>query len=123
MKPLIYHNPKCGSSRNALAMIKASGEDPIIIEYLKTPPTRELMRDKGTLYDELGLGDDSLPDDELIDAMIEHPILINRPIVVTDKGTRLCRPPELVLGLLDSPVATFTKENGDVVTWPETSKT
>lgn len=118
-------------------MIKASGEEPTIIEYLKNPPTREqlldlikqmdiaprdLLRNKGKLYDDLGLADNSLSDDKLIDAMMAHPILINRPIVVTDKGTRLCRPPELVLGLLASPVTTFTKENGTVVTWPEAEK-
>lgn len=137
MKPLIYHNPKCGSSRNALAMIKASGEEPTIIEYLKNPPTREqlldlieqmaitprdLLRNKDKLYEDLVLDDPSLSNDKLIDAMMAHPILINRPIVVTDKGARLCRPPELVLGLLASPVTTFTKENGTVVTWPEAEK-
>lgn len=128
MKPLIYHNPQCGTSRNTLAMIKASGEKPMVIEYLKTPPTRdelldliarmaisprELLRRKGTPYDELGLDDPSLSDDALVDAMMAHPILINRPIVVTDKGVRLCRPSERVLDLLASPVATFTKEDGE----------
>lgn len=130
MKPLIYHNPECGTSRNALAMIEASGETPEVIEYLKTPPgrerliellammamtPRELLRRKGTPYDQLHLDDPALTDDQLIDAMIAHPILINRPVVVTDKGARLCRPSERVLNLLAHPVATFTKEDGEVV--------
>lgn len=130
MQTLIYHNPQCGTSRNTLAMIEASGEKPEIIEYLKTPPSRErllelialmniapraLLRQKGTPYDELNLADPALTDAELIDAMMAHPILINRPIVVTDKGARLCRPSERVLDLLTRPVAVFTKEGGDVV--------
>lgn len=130
MKIQIYHNPKCGTSRNTLAMIVASGETPEVIEYLQTPPTRErlveliarmgiparaLLRQKGTPYGELNLGDASLTDEQLIDAMMEHPILINRPIVVTDKGVRLCRPSELVLDLLAEPVKEFTKEDGEVV--------
>lgn len=130
MKPLIYHNPACGTSRNTLAMIEASGETPDVIEYLNTPPTRErlveliammgitpraLLRRKGTPFEELGLADPALSDDRLIDAMMAHPILINRPIVVTDKGARLCRPSERVLALLANPVATFTKEDGEVV--------
>lgn len=130
MQTLIYHNPNCGTSRNTLAMIEASGETPEVIEYLKNPPSkerlveltklmgitpRELLRDKETIYEELGLQDSSLSDDELLDAMIEHPILINRPIVVSDKGARLCRPSELVLDLLADPVKTFTKEDGEVV--------
>lgn len=130
MKPLIYHNPACGTSRNTLAMIKASGEEPEVVEYLKTPPSRErlvelitlmkitprdLLRQKGTPYDELNLDEPSLTDDQLIDAMMAHPVLINRPIVVTDKGTRLCRPSERVLDLLANPVTTFTKEDGEVV--------
>ncbi len=130
MKPLIYHNPECGTSRNTLAMIEASGETPDVVEYLKTPPMRErlvelismmaitpraLLRRKGTPFEELGLDDPALDDDQLIDAMMAHPILINRPIVVTDKGARLCRPSERVLGLLANPVATFTKEDGEVV--------
>ncbi len=130
MKIQIYHNPKCGTSRNTLAMIVASGETPEVIEYLHTPPTRErlvelitsmgiparsLLRQKGTPYDELNLSDASLTDEQLIDAMMEHPILINRPIVVTDKGVRLCRPSELVLDLLAEPVKEFTKEDGEVV--------
>jgi arsenate reductase (glutaredoxin) len=115
MPVTIYHNPACGTSRNTLAMIRQSGEEPEIIEYLKTPPTkkklkellkamgigpRELLRRKGTPYDELGLDDASLTDEQLIDAMVEHPILINRPIVVTPRGTRLCRPAEVVLEIL-----------------------
>ncbi|MES1927217.1 arsenate reductase (glutaredoxin) [Salinisphaera sp. T31B1] len=132
MQPLIYHNPDCGTSRNTLAMIEASGETPEIVEYLKNPPSRErllelldrmgmpprdLLRRKGTPYDELGLDDPALRDDQLIDAMRAHPILINRPIVVTDRGVRLCRPSERVLDLLAAPVETFTKEDGEVVTY------
>lgn len=130
MKPLIYHNPACGTSRNTLAMIAASGEAPEVIEYLKTPPSRgrlteliammgitprALLRRKDTPYDQLNLDDPTLTDAQLIDAMMAHPILINRPIVVTDKGARLCRPSERVLDLLANPVATFTKEDGEVV--------
>ena len=131
MQTLIYHNPNCGTSRNTLAMIEASGEKPEIVEYVDNPPSRErllwlldhmdmgpreLLRRKGTPYDELGLDDPALTDDQLIDAMLAHPILINRPIVVTDKGVRLCRPSERVLDLLATPVATFTKSDGEVVT-------
>ncbi|SDP09770.1 arsenate reductase [Filomicrobium insigne] len=131
MTVTIYHNPKCGTSRNTLAMIQASGAEPEVIEYLKDPPSRarlveliaamkipvrDLLRRKGTPYDELGLDDPKWSDDELIDFMIEHPILINRPIVVTDKGVRLCRPSEQVLDLLDNPdIGSFTKEDGEVV--------
>lgn len=130
MKPLIYHNPQCATSRNTLAMIKASGEEPEVVEYLTTPPSRErlvelitmmgitprdLLRQKGTPYAQLNLGDIALTDDQLIDAMMEHPILINRPIVVTDKGARLCRPSERVLDLLANPVTSFTKEDGEIV--------
>jgi len=130
MKPLIYHNPNCGTSRNTLAMLEASGETPEVIEYLVTPPSRqrlveliammgitprELLRHKGTPYDELNLGDPALTDDQLVDAMMEHPILINRPIVVTDRGARLCRPSERVLDLLANPVALFTKEDGEII--------
>ena len=127
----IYHNPQCGTSRNTLAMIRQSGEEPEIIEYLKTPPSRErlkelvalmgispraLLREKGTPYAELGLGDTTLPEEALYDAMIEHPILINRPIVVSPKGARLCRPSELVLDLVDNPdIGDFSKEDGEVV--------
>lgn len=134
MRPLIYHNPDCGTSRNTLAMIEASGERPHIVEYLKHPPSRErllwlldamalppraLLRRKGTPFDALGLDDPALTDDQLIDAMLAHPLLINRPIVVTDKGVRLCRPSERVLDLLVHPVASFRKEDGDVVTYPQ----
>jgi arsenate reductase (glutaredoxin) len=127
----IYHNPACGTSRNALAMILQSGEAPEVIEYLKNPPDRArlielieamgipvrgLLREKGTPYAELGLADPKWSDDELIDFMLAHPILINRPIVVTPKGTKLCRPSEAVLDLLDNPVARFAKEDGEVVT-------
>ncbi|MBS8260379.1 arsenate reductase (glutaredoxin) [Roseibium polysiphoniae] len=127
----IYHNPKCGTSRNTLAMIREAGEEPTVIEYLKTPPSRDelvdlikrmgisvrdLLRQKGTPYDELGLSDDKWPDDQLVDFMMEHPILINRPIVITDKGVALCRPSEKVLELLpEGSVGTFTKEDGQVV--------
>ncbi len=127
----IYHNPKCGTSRNTLAMIEKSGETPEVIEYLKTPPTREelvvlikemdipvrdLLRRKGTPYDELGLDDEKWSDDELIDHMMAHPILINRPIVITEIGTRLCRPSELVLDILpNADIGAFTKEDGEVV--------
>lgn len=131
----IYHNPACGTSRNVLAMLKASGETPEVIEYLVTPPTREtlesliaamgggprpLLRRKGTPFEELELDDPTLRDAELIDVMMAHPILINRPIVVTPTATRLCRPSETVLDLLDNPVAHYTKEDGDVVHAPRT---
>ena len=127
----IYHNPECGTSRNTLAMIRQSGEEPQVIEYLKTPPSREklvellaamkttprgLLREKGTPYAELGLGDAKWTDDELIDFMLEHPILINRPIVVTPLGTVLARPSQAVLDVLPNPdIGPFTKENGEVV--------
>jgi arsenate reductase len=116
----IYHNPNCGTSRNTLAMIRQSGEEPVVVEYLKTPPTRAklveliatmgipvraLLRENGTPYAELGLGDPKWSDDELIDFMMAHPILINRPIVVTPKGVRLCRPSERVLDLLPNPIS------------------
>ncbi|TKW74096.1 MAG: arsenate reductase (glutaredoxin) [Bradyrhizobium icense] len=130
MTVTIYHNPSCGTSRNTLAMIRQSGEEPEVIEYLKTPPSRErlhelakgmgvpvraLLREKGTPYAELGLADPKWSDDELIDFMLAHPILIQRPIVVTEKGVRMCRPSERVLDLLDKPVAGFVKEDGEVV--------
>ncbi len=130
MRVTIYHNPNCGTSRNTLAMIRQSGEEPEVIEYLKTPPSRAklveliqamgispraLLREKGTPYAELGLADPKWSDDELIDFMLAHPILINRPIVVSQKGTRLCRPSERVLELLDHPVDSFVKEDGEVV--------
>jgi arsenate reductase (glutaredoxin) len=127
----IYHNPACGTSRNALALIRQSGVEPVVIEYLKAPPTRErlkeliaamggsvraLLREKGTPYAELGLADAKWSDDELLDFMIAHPILINRPVVVTPKGVRLCRPSETVLEILANPaVGRFVKEDGEVV--------
>ncbi len=131
MAIVIYHNPACGTSRNTLAMIRQSGEEPEIIEYLKTPPSRErlvqllramsltpreLLRRKGTPHDELGLDDPKWTDDDLIDFMIAHPILINRPVVVTPKGARLCRPSEEVLDILPNPnIGLFTKEDGEVI--------
>jgi arsenate reductase len=130
MTVTIYHNPSCGTSRNTLAMIRQSGEEPVIVEYLKHPPDRArlralaramgvsirgLLREKGTPYAELGLDDPARTDDELLDAILAHPILIQRPIVETAKGTRICRPSELVLDLLDKPVTSFTKEDGEVV--------
>jgi arsenate reductase len=128
MNVTIYHNPACGTSRNTLAMIRQSGKEPEIIEYLKTPPdraklrelikamgisVRALLREKGTPYAELNLADPKWSDDELIDFMLAYPILINRPIVVTAKGTRLCRPSEAVLDLLENPVTSFVKEDGE----------
>jgi arsenate reductase (glutaredoxin) len=131
MTVTIYHNPNCGTSRNTLAMIRQSGEEPVVIEYLKTPPSRAklveliaamgipvraLLRQKGTPYAELGLGDPKWSDEELIDFMMAQPILINRPIVVTPKGVRLCRPSEKVLDLLPNPdIGRFVKEDGEVV--------
>jgi arsenate reductase len=131
MSVTIYHNPACGTSRNTLAMIRQSGEQPEVIEYLKNPPSRArlielikamgipvraLLREKGTPYADLGLADPKWSDDQLIDFMLAHPILINRPIVVTPKGIKLCRPSEAVLDLLDHPADTFVKEDGEVVT-------
>jgi arsenate reductase len=137
MTTTIYHNPACGTSRNALAMIRQSGEEPIIIEYLKTPPSREtpmalmqamqieprdLLRRKGTPYDELGLDDSKWTNDELIGFMLAHPILINRPIVGTPRGTRLCRPSEKVLEILSNPdIGDFIKEDGEVISTRNTS--
>ena len=130
MSVTIYHNPACGTSRNTLAMIRQSGETPEVIEYLKNPPdrirlieligamgisVRALLREKGTPYAELGLADPKWSNDQLIDFMLAHPILINRPVVVTPKGVRLCRPSETVLDLLDNPVASFVKEDGEIV--------
>jgi arsenate reductase len=128
---VIYHNPECGTSRNTLAMIRNAGIEPHVIEYLKTPPSRvmlvqlieragltprELLREKGTPYAELGLGDESLSDEALIDAMMAHPILINRPLVVSPLGVRLCRPSEVVLDILPEPQrGAFTKEDGEKV--------
>jgi arsenate reductase len=127
----IFHNPACGTSRNTLAMIRQSGEQPVVIEYLKDPPdrarlieliramgisARALLREKGTPYRELGLNDPKRTEDELIDLMLAHPILINRPIVETPKGVRLCRPSERVLDLLPNPdIGVFTKEDGETV--------
>jgi len=127
----IYHNPDCGTSRNTLAMIRQSGEAPVVIEYLKSPPSQErlrellaamgisvraLLRQKGTPYHELGLDDPKWSDEELIDLMLAHPILINRPIVETPKGVRLCRPSERVLDILPNPeIGPFVKEDGEVV--------
>jgi arsenate reductase (glutaredoxin) len=130
MDIVIYHNQACGTSRNTLAMIRNAGIEPHVIEYLKTPPSRallrelagrmglsvrDLLREKGTPYAELGLGDPSLSDDALLDAMMAHPILINRPIVVTPKGVRLCRPSEQVLDLLPVQEGEFVKEDGERV--------
>lgn len=128
---VIYHNPKCGTSRNTLALIRNAGIEPQVIEYITTPPerqvlkslieraglsVREALREKGTPFQELGLGDTSLSDDALLDAMLAHPILINRPFVVTPTGVRLCRPSELVLDILEQPQrGPFTKEDGEVV--------
>ena len=127
----IYHNPACGTSRNTLAIIRQSGEEPQVIEYLKTPPSRErlvelieamamtprqLLREKGTPYAELGLGDPKWSDDEILDFMLAHPILINRPIVVSPLGAVLARPSEAVLDILPNPdIGPFTKEDGEVV--------
>ena len=131
MTVTIYHNPDCGTSRNTLAMIRQSGEEPEVIEYLKTPPSRErlvelieamgiapreLLREKGTPYAELGLADPKWTDDELIDFMLAHPILINRPIVVIPLGTKLCRPSEAVSDILPNPdFGPFVKEDGEVI--------
>ena len=131
MTVTIYHNPDCGTSRNTLAMIRQSGVEPAIIEYLRTPPDRatirrlvadagltlrQALRRKDTPYDALGLDDSSLTDDALLDAIADHPILLNRPFVVTGRGTRLCRPSELVLDILDNPdIGPFSKEDGEVI--------
>ncbi len=128
---VIYHNPECGTSRNSLGLIRNAGSEPQVIEYLKTPPSRpllvelidragitprELLREKGTPYAELGLGDTSLSDDALVDAMMAHPILINRPLVVSPLGVKLCRPSEAVLDLLTSDqLGAFAKEDGQQV--------
>jgi arsenate reductase len=130
MDVIIYHNPACGTSRNTLGLIRNAGIEPHIIEYLKTPPTRlllrqligrmglrvrDVLREKGTPYQDLGLGNPVLSDDDLLDAMMAHPILINRPIVVTPKGVRLCRPSEAVLDLLPLQQGEFIKEDGERV--------
>lgn len=130
----IYHNPDCGTSRNTLAMIRQSGVEPAIIAYLETPPSRErliwliaeagltvraALRQKDTPYGTLGLDDPAMSDAHLLDAMLAHPILINRPFVVTGRGVRLCRPSELVLEILDNPLTTpFTKEDGEIIPAP-----
>lgn len=131
MSVTIFHNPECGTSRNTLAMIRQSGVDPLVIDYRATPPTRQYLgwligqaglsvrdalRQKDTPYDALGLADPTLSDTALLDAMMTHPILINRPFVVTPRGVRLCRPSELVLDILVNPdIGPFTKEDGEVV--------
>jgi arsenate reductase (glutaredoxin) len=132
MTVTIYHNPACGTSRNTLEIIRHAGFEPVVIEYLKTPPSkaqlakmiaeaglsvREAIREKGTPYEELGLADPALSDDQLLDAMIATPLLINRPLVVTEIGTRLCRPSELVLDILPANAFTsaFVKEDGEAV--------
>ncbi len=130
MDIIIYHNPDCGTSRNTLAMIRNAGVEPHVIEYLKTPPSRdmlnqliarmgisvrELLREKGTPYAELGLGDPALSDAQLLDAMVAHPILMNRPIVVSPQGVKLCRPSEGVLDLLPPQRGVFVKEDGERV--------
>jgi arsenate reductase (glutaredoxin) len=131
MTATIYHNPACGTSRNTLAMIRAAGIEPVVVEYLKTPPSRErlqsivkatgatlraLLREKDTPFGELGLGDPKWSDDDLLDFIERHPILLNRPIVVTENGAALCRPSEKVLELLpEGAVASFTKEDGETV--------
>ena len=127
---VIYHNPDCGTSRNTLAMIRNAGIEPHVVEYLKTPPARALLkqllaraglsvrdalREKGTPYAELGLGDPGLSDDQLLDAIAAHPILLNRPLVVSPKGVRLCRPSEAVLELLPAQQGEFVKEDGEPV--------
>lgn len=130
MDVIIYHNPDCGTSRNTLGLIRNAGVEPHIIEYLKTPPSRALLvqlieraglsarsilREKGTPYADLGLGDPELTDDALLDAMMAHPILINRPLVVSPKGVKLCRPSEAVLDLLPPQRGEFVKEDGERV--------
>jgi arsenate reductase len=130
MDVIIYHNPDCGTSRNTLGLIRNAGVEPHVVEYLRTPPTRALLeqlvarmgisvrgllREKGTLFHEQGLGNEGLTDDQLMDAMMAHPILINRPIVVTPKGVRLCRPSELVVELLPPQRGEFFKEDGERV--------
>lgn len=133
MTTTIFHNPKCSTSRNALALIQASGETSEVVEYLKTPPSREylvelldkmqmsprkLMRSKEAVFTELGLDNPEVSDDQIIDAMVANPILINRPIVVTAKGAVLCRPLERIFEVLANPVNEFTKENGEVIVNP-----
>jgi arsenate reductase len=138
MDVIIYHNPDCGTSRNTLGMIRNAGIEPHVVEYLKTLPARPLLqqliarmgipvrallREKGTPFHDLGLGNQSLTDDDLLDAMMAHPILINRPIVVTPSGVRLCRPSELVIDLLPPQRGDFVKEDGERVTDPRRQAT
>ncbi|HWD12619.1 MAG TPA: arsenate reductase (glutaredoxin) [Pseudochrobactrum sp.] len=130
MSVTIYHNPQCGTSRNTLAIIRASGEEPVIIDYLQTPPSKEqlseliaamkisvrdLLREKGTPFAELDLANAKWSDDQLLDFMVQHPILMNRPVVTSPLGAALCRPSERVLDLLENPVASFTKEDGEQI--------
>ncbi|WP_426284540.1 arsenate reductase (glutaredoxin) [Luteibacter sp. E-22] len=130
MHATIYHNPACGTSRNTLAILRHAGLEPTVIEYLKHPPDRntllrlfadagltprETARQKGTPFEELGLGDPAVSDEAIVDAMLIHPILINRPFVVTERGTRLCRPSELVLQIIPPLAKPFTKEDGEVI--------
>lgn len=134
MTVIIYHNPDCGTSRNTLAMIRQSGVEPEVIEYLKTPPSRgklvellaamgisarDLLREKGTPYNDLDLGDPNWTEEELIDFMLAHPILINRPIVVAENGVKLCRPSEKVLDILQNPhIGRYVKEDGEIIDAP-----
>lgn len=130
MHATIYHNPACGTSRNTLAILRHAGIEPTVIEYLKNPPDkatllrlfadagltpREAARQKGTPFEELGLGDPTVSDEAIVDAMLVHPILINRPFVVTELGTRLCRPSEVVLEIIPPLATPFTKEDGEVI--------
>jgi len=130
MHATIYHNPQCGTSRNTLAILRHAGIEPTVIEYLKTPPDRatllrllvdagvtprQAVREKGTPFEELGLGDPSVSDEAIIEAMLRHPILIQRPFVVTELGTRLCRPSEVVLQVIPPLATPFTKEDGEIV--------
>jgi arsenate reductase (glutaredoxin) len=138
MDVIIYHNPDCGTSRNTLGMIRNTGIEPHVIEYLKTPPARALLeqliermgvtarsvlREKGTPFNDLGLANPTLTDDQLLDAMMAHPILINRPIVVTPMGVRLCRPSEVVIELLPAQRGKFVKEDGERVVGQRSSAT
>lgn len=134
MSVIIYHNPKCGTSRNTLAMIRASGEEPVIIEYLQTPlskeqlselvaamkiSVRDLLREKGTPFAELDLANAKWSEDQLLDFIVQHPILMNRPVVATPRGAALCRPSERVLDLLENPAVNFTKEDGEQITYQQ----
>lgn len=130
MHATIYHNPQCGTSRNTLAILRHAGIEPTVIEYLKTPPDRatllrllvdagvtprQALREKGTPFADLGLADPSVSDEAIIDAMLRHPILIQRPFVVTERGTRLCRPSEVVVQIIPPLATPFTKEDGEVI--------